>query len=388
MTDTKPSWHFEELWRRRLPAPSAAVAQPKGFSGVRLSFREAEASLEAAADRLSLPKPSLNGEEFNVLAISGGAAGGAFGAGVLVGLSEVGRRPRFGIVTGVSTGALLAPFAFLGGGWDRQLRDAYSGGRAAEAFGLASLSGVFDGGLLSAESLDKLIAPFVDEPLLQAIAAEHRRGRRLLVATTDLDSQSAAIWDMGEIACRGGPEAVAMFRLLLAASASLPGLFPPRLIRCEVDGEAFDELHVDGGVTAPLFILPEALLRWRRLGRRLRRGRVYVLINTVIDPSPQTTPVSLPGVLIRSFDTMLQMSYRQALNVATTFCVSQNIPLSVASMAETAGSQANGAMLDFDADGMRARFEAGRAAAQSETFWRTSSVRLEPWQQVVDLLRP
>jgi len=193
---------------------------------------------------------------------------------------------------------------------------------------------------------------------------------------------------MGEIASRGGPDAVAMFRLVLAASASLPGLFPPRLVRCEVEGEPFDELHVDGGVTAPLFILPEALLRWRRLGRRLRRGRVYVLINTVIDPSPRTTAVSLPSVLMRSFDTMLRVSYRQALNVATTFCVGHNIPLSVASMTETGSSQLNGAMLDFDTDGMRDRFEAGRAAARSESFWETPSVRLEPWEQVVDLLRP
>jgi len=387
VTETRPNWSFEDWWRRRLPAPSAAIAQPKGFSGVRLSFREAEASLEAAADRLALPRPSLSGDDFNVLSISGGAAGGAFGAGVLVGLSDVGRRPRFGIVTGVSTGALLAPFAFLGSAWDRQLTDAYIGGHAAEEFGLASLSGVLDGGLLSASSLDNLIAPFVDERLLEAIAGEHRQGRRLLVATTDLDRQRPAIWDMGEIAGRGGADAVAMFRLVLAASASLPGLFPPRLVRCEVDGEPFDELHVDGGVTAPLFIFPEALLHWRRLGRRLRRGRVYVLINTVIDPSPRTTAVSLPSVLIRSFDTMLRVSYRQALNVATTFCIGQNIPLNVASMTEAAGSEANGAMLDFDTDSMRAKFEAGRTAARSETFWQTPSVRLEPWEQVVDLLR-
>jgi hypothetical protein len=388
VADTKPTWTVEDLWRRRLPAPPGALAQPRGFAGVRLSFAEAEASLEAAADRLALPRPHLGGEDFNVLSISGGASGGAYGAGVLVGLSEAGRRPRFGIVTGVSTGALLAPFAFLGGSWDRELADAYTGGHAAEQFGVGSLSGVFDGGLLNADSLDKLIAPFATERLLEAIAAEHRSGRRLLVATTDLDRQRPAIWDMGEIACRGGAEAVAMFRLVLAASASLPGLFPPRLIRCEVDGELFDELHVDGGVTAPLFIVPEALLRWRRLGRRLRRGSVYVLINTVIDSSPRTTSVSLPAVLMRSFDTMLRVSYRQALNVATTFCVGQNIPLRVASIAETPASHASGAMLDFGTDGMRAKFEAGRAAALSESFWKAPAVRLEPWEELVELLKP
>jgi hypothetical protein len=363
------------------------TAQPKGFAGVRLSFEAAEASLEAAADRLALPRTGLGGEDFDVLAISGGAAGGAYGAGVLVGLGEAGRRPSFGIVTGVSTGALIAPFAFLGSDWDARLTDAYTGGHAEQRFGLTALSGVIDGGLLSAESLDGLIAPFVDEAMLKAIATEHNRGRRLLVATTDLDGQRPAIWDMGEIACRGGPEAVAMFRLVLAASASLPGLFPPRLIRCEVDGEPYDELHVDGGVTTPLFMLPEALLRWRRLGRRLRHGRVYALVNTVIDPSPRVTSLTLPAVLVRSFDTMLRVSYRQALNVVTTFCIAHNIPLSVASLPDSPATVADGAMLDFETASMRASFEAGRTAARSDGFWQAPSVRLEPWEEVLDLFR-
>lgn len=384
----KPGWSFDEFWRRRLPAPSAATAQPTGFPGVRLSFEAAEVSLEQAADRLALPRAALGGDDFDVLAISGGAAGGAFGAGVLVGLGEAGRRPNFGIVTGVSTGALIAPFAFLGPAWDARLKDAFTGGHAAGAFGFTAMSGVFDGGLLSADSLDGLIGLFIDEEMLAAIALEHQRGRRLLVATTDLDRQQPALWDMGAIATRGGPEAVAMFRLVLAASASLPGLFPPRLIRCDVAGEPFDELHVDGGVTSPLFILPEALLRWRRLGRRLRRGRVYALINTVIDPSPRTTSLTLPAILIRSFDTMLRVSYRQALSVMTTFCIDHNIPLSVASVPDSPVASGDGAMLDFETGSMRASFEAGRTAAKSNDFWKAPSVRLEPWEEFLDLLRP
>lgn len=387
MSEIKSGWDFDELFRRRLPSPAGAVAQPQGFPGVRLSFEEAESSLDAAADRLVLPRSPRRGDEFNVLAISGGAAGGAYGAGALVGLGEAGRRPRFDIVTGVSTGALIAPFAFLGANWDEPLTQAYTCGRAAEQFGITAMSGVLRGSLLSAESLDGLIAPFIDEHLLEAIATEHRRGRRLLVATTDLDSERPAIWDMGEISLRGGPKAVEMFRLVLAASASLPGVFPPRLIRCEADGELFDELHVDGGVTAPLFILPEALLRWRRVGRRLRSGSVYALINTVIDPAPRTTAVSLPSVLLRSFDTMLRVSYRQALNVATAFCLGNNMPLNVATIQDAEGSLPNGAMLDFTTASMRANFEAGRTAAKSDDFWKAPSIRLEPWQEFADLFK-
>lgn len=387
MSENK-GWDFEGLFKRRLPPPPGRAAQPQGFPGVRLTFEEAEDSLEAAADRLALPRGPRRPGEFNVLAISGGAAGGAYGAGVLVGLSEAGRRPPFTIVTGVSTGALIAPLAFLGPDWDHRLTEAYTGGYAAAQLGLTAISGGLRAGLLSAQSLDGLIGPFVDERLLEAIAAEHRTGRRLLVATTDLDSGRPAIWDMGAIAVRGGPEAVEMFRLVLAASASLPGLFPPRLIRCESDGELFDELHVDGGVTTPLFILPEAMLRWRRVGRRMRSGSVYALINTIIDPAPRATSVTLPAVLMRSFDTMLRMSYRQALNVATSFCVGNNIALNVAAIRDSQAGHANGAMLDFNTASMRANFEAGRAAARSDGFWTSPSVRLQPWEEFADLFRP
>ena len=388
MSDSKIGWDLDELFRRRLPSLAGTGGQPLGFPGVRLSFEEAEDSLDAVADRLAMPRGRFGRDEFNVLAISGGAAGGAYGAGALVGLGEAGRRPRFDIVTGVSTGALIAPFAFLGESWDDRLTEAYTGGRAATQLGKTAVSGMFRGGLLSAASLDGLIAPFIDELLLEAIAAEHRLGRRLLVATTDLDSERPAIWDMGEIALRGGPQAVEMFRLVLAASASVPGLFPPRLIRCEADGELFDELHVDGGVTTPLFILPEPLLRWRRVGRRLRSGSVYALINTVIDPVPKTTSVSLPAVLLRSFDTMLRASYRQALNVATSFCLGNNIPLNVATIQDAEGGLPSGAMLDFTTASMNASFEAGRAAAQSDDFWKAPSVRMAPWEAFADLFKP
>ncbi|MDP3383304.1 MAG: patatin-like phospholipase family protein, partial [Phenylobacterium sp.] len=202
-------------------------ARLKGFENVRLSVEEAEASLNEAADRLSIPRSAWSGEDFNVLAISGGAAGGAYGAGVLVGLTRAGRRPNFAIVTGVSTGALIAPFAFLGPQWDDRLQDAYIGGHAAEALGLGGLSPGLEAGLFRTVALQRLIHPFVDEALVSAVAAEHRLGRRLLVATTDLDSEKPCVWDMGEIALRGGVKATQLFRDVLVASASLPGLFPP-----------------------------------------------------------------------------------------------------------------------------------------------------------------
>jgi hypothetical protein len=370
-----------------LSSPKQALASIKGFEGVRLSFSQAGEALEAEADRLSLPRSIWDSESFDLLAISGGASGGAFGAGVLTGLTLAGRRPTFAIVTGVSTGALIAPFAFLGPAWDDRLREAYTGGHAAESFGLSALSPVLDGGLFRAEALERLVHPFVDDGMVAAVAAEHRLGRRLLVATTDLDRETPCIWDMGAIAVRGGSEATALFREVLIASASLPGLFPPRRFEVEADGETCEEMHVDGGVVAPLFVMPEALMRWRKLGRRMQRGRIYVIINTALEAKPRTTPPNLPSVLLRSFDTMLRVSYRQALNVAVTFSVAHNLPLSVASIPDAQEGEETGSMLSFDTATMKRIFEAAVAVAQEEDFWKTPAARQDLWSDVLDLLK-
>jgi len=374
--------------RVRRPSPGALKAELPGFDGVRLTLEAAEASLAATADRLAIPRTFDGGRDFNILAISGGAAGGAFGAGVLVGLTRAGRRPDFALVTGVSTGALIAPFAFLGPAWDTRLTEAYTGGHAAQSLGFGGLSLDLEPGLFNAEALERLIHPFVDDALVSAVAEQHRQGRRLLVATTDLDRQAPCIWDMGEIALRGGDPATRLFREVLAASASLPGLFPPRRFAAETADARYEEMHVDGGLTAPLFLMPEALLRWRKLGRRMHRSRVYVLVNTVLDPHPKTTPLGLPSILVRSFDTMLRVSYRQALAVATTFCAANNLPLRLASIPDSTAATANGGMLSFDTASMRRTFAAAVKAAQGSEFWRRPTERMEPLSQLLDLFAP
>lgn len=337
-----------------------------GFENVRLNVGEAEASLAAAADRLSLPKGATDGHEFNILAISGGAASGAFGAGVLVGLTRSGKRPHFAIVTGVSTGALMAPFAFLGSAWDERLTEAYTGGHAARLWALTQFTPKLDGGLLRPDALDGLIDPFIDDKLLAAVAHEHALGRRLLVATTNLDSEEACIWDMGEIASRGGEAALTLFRQVLAASASIPGIFPPRRVTSVCDGATYEEMHVDGGLAAPLFVMPDALLRWKAMGKRLRRGRIYVIINMSLEQIPRTTEVGVMAILMRSFDTMLRFSYRQALSLVASFCALNELPLSVASIP---ADPAAGNMLAFETSVMRQIFDAAAARAEQPNFW-------------------
>jgi len=370
---------------KRLTAPPVErVAEAAGFPGVRLSVDEADVALRQVADRLAPTRSLLGRDGFNILALSGGAAGGAFGAGALVGLSQAGHRPDFAIVTGVSTGALIAPLAFLGSAWDERLTDAYVGGHAAELLSLKRLGPALGPSLFRGESLDALVAPFVDAAMIEAIAREHAQGRRLLIATTNLDSQKATIWDMGAIATQGGEAAVKLFRDVLVASATLPGLFPPKLFDVEVpDGEGgvvkHQEMHVDGGVSAPLFLMPDALLRWRDLGQRLRRGRVYVIVNTVLDASYRTTPTGVTAIMGRSFETMLRFSYRQALSLAAGFCARHNLPLCVASIPTSFDGFS---MMKFETASMRRTFDDAVALAVAGQLW-TTPIEPEPlWKHL------
>ncbi|EJL34261.1 putative esterase of the alpha-beta hydrolase superfamily [Caulobacter sp. AP07] len=370
---------------KRLTAPPVEIpAEAVGFPGVRLSVDEADAALRQVADRLAPTRSLLGRDGFNILALSGGAAGGAFGAGALIGLTRAGSRPDFAIVTGVSTGALIAPLAFLGSDWDDRLADAYVGGHAAELLSLRRLGPALGPSLFRGESLDGLVGPFVDAAMIEAVAHEHAKGRRLLIATTNLDSQKATIWDMGAIATQGGEAAVKLFRDVLVASATLPGLFPPKLFDVEIpDGEGgmvrHQEMHVDGGVSAPLFLMPDALLRWRDLGQRLRRGRVYVIVNTVLDASPRTTPTGVTSIMGRSFETMLRFSYRQALSLAAGFCARHNLPLCVASIPTSFDGFS---MMKFETASMRRTFDDAVDLAMAGQLW-TTPIEPEPlWRHL------
>jgi predicted acylesterase/phospholipase RssA len=343
----------------RLAAPPpGSLATPRGFVGVRFTADLAEQALKRFAQSSSRHSHPWSGRRLNILALSGGGAGGAFGAGVLVGLSQAGARPQFDIVTGVSTGALIAPMAFLGPQWDARLMEGYTGGHAADLLGLRSV--------VVGDGLDVLVGRFIDDALLQAIAAEHARGRRLFVATTNLDRQQNVVWDLGAVAAHGGREALALFRDVLVASASLPGLFPPKLIDVETATGAFQEMHVDGGASTPLFILPESLLQLRGVSDVLRGANVYVIVNTTLDPAARTTSINRFAVMIRSFETMMHFSYRHAVHAATAFCRSAHLNLRVASAPPIAGDTG---VLRFDTEAMRQAFQAASDLARSGQAW-------------------
>lgn len=193
----------------------------------------------------------------NVLALSSGGLYGAYSAGVMDGWSRTGTRPEFDVVTGSSTGALIAPFAFLGSDYDPQAMRLYTGVQAEDIFRVRAWVTIpFRDSLATSAPLRQLIQDQIDQSLMDKIAAEHRKGRRLYVATTELRSKRAVIWDMGAIAQRPCPEGCTLFRDVLLASASVPGVLPPVEFRLMVDGRRITELHTDGAVTAPIFMPP------------------------------------------------------------------------------------------------------------------------------------
>lgn len=221
------------------------------------------------------------------LAVSGGGDYGAFGAGVLNGWTAHGDRPEFKGVTGISTGALIAPMAFLGSGYDDALIDAYTKITQKDIFESRGLiTGIFSDALADTVPMSRLIERYVTPEFFEAIGAEYAKGRLLLVGTTNLDARRPIIWNMTAIAASKAPGAIELFRKVLLASAAVPGAFPPVMIDVEIDGERYQEMHVDGGAMAQVFLYPPSL----KVGQMSaaigmhRERKVYIIRNGRIDP--------------------------------------------------------------------------------------------------------
>jgi len=221
-----------------------------------------------------------------VLAVSGGGDNGAFGAGLLNGWTAAGDRPEFKLVTGISTGALIAPFAFLGPQYDATLKEVYtqiSGKDIAKPRNM--LAAIFNDAMADNAPLWRLLEKHITRELLDAIAAEYTsKGRLLLVGTTDLDAQQPVIWNMTKIAASSDPKALEIFRTIMIASAAIPGAFPPVLIDVTADGEDYQEMHVDGGAMTQVFIYPPSMhIQEVRAATHKRERKVYIIRNSRMD---------------------------------------------------------------------------------------------------------
>src|SRR5882724_11714850 len=223
-----------------LPRTSYTASEAASSTVLDLDQLRRYADEPASAFPKTIARPRTGA--LNYLALSGGGADGAYGAGVLNGWTAAGTRPKFSVVSGVSTGALIAPFAFLGPIHDATLRDIYTSGIAESLVEQPDvISLLFGSGLFGDKRLRELVARYVDNKMLAAVATEHAKGRDLLIVTTNLDTQRTVIWDMGRIASIGSPEALDLFRDVVAASASIPVAFSPILINAEAKGHRFEE---------------------------------------------------------------------------------------------------------------------------------------------------
>jgi hypothetical protein len=221
------------------------------------------------------------------LAISGGGPDGAYGAGLLCGWTESGTRPEFKLVTGISTGALTAPFAFLGPKYDENLKRVYTSVRTRDIMKpRGMLAAIYDDALADTRPLEKLLEKVLTDQMIDEIAGEYKKGRLLLIATTNLDRSRPVIWNIGAIAASGKDGSKSLIRKILIASAAIPAAFPPVMIDVTADGEKYQEMHVDGGATAQLFLYPPTLhLRDTAEGKGLVRDRkAYVIRNARLDP--------------------------------------------------------------------------------------------------------
>lgn len=354
----------------RIPytAADAAVAGVPNMAEVRVLADVAPATFlksvcpnfSVAVDRAAAPA---------YLALSGGGADGAYGAGVLNGWTASGNRPEFTAVSGVSTGALIAPFAFLGPGYDDLLRDAYTSGIAKSLVASPRVErALFGSSLFGSQPMRDLVARYVDRSMLAQIAAEYAKGRCLAIVTTDLDAQRAVVWDMGRIASYGSPAALELFRDVLTASASTPVVFPPVFIGVEANGRAIQEMHVDGAVKAPVFTLPEAFLLSNARPERRLRFSIYVLINNQIGPNFRVVPDRSVEIAGQTVSTMIKGQTRSVVFGTYQFARENGLGFNLTYIDQEVPS--DGAV-GFDTVYMRRIYDYGYEKARSGRFWET-----------------
>lgn len=281
--------------------------------------------------RIAARATRINGRPvIETLALSGGGSDGAFGAGLLAGWSERGDRPEFEVVTGVSAGAIIAPFAYLGPRYDEALKAIWTEYQQSQVLTAQILPGILGGDALTDTTpLKNLIAKYVDRQMLREIAQQYEHGRILMVLTTNLDAQRPVTWNMGEIARIGTSDALDLFRKVIMASAAIPGAFPPVNIDVTVNGQHYEEMHVDGGTTRELFVLPidAPFNAFNALYPKPPIRKLYIIKNGKVVPEYHVVPQTTLQIASRSISTLIKSQnwsevyriYRQARDAGADF---------------------------------------------------------------------
>jgi Patatin-like phospholipase len=356
--------------RHPVPEDLTDQAVVPGFAGDRLLVEvehikvgQIDALLGSAVTRA---RALDTNQPLTQLAISGGGSHGAFGAGLLCGWTDAGNRPEFDIVTGISTGALIAPYAFLGPAYDQKLKTAYTTTTDKDIFRKRSKLEILFGAdaALDTTPLEKTIDHEMDQSLIDAIAAEYRKGRRFYVGTSDLDAQSLMIWDMGAIAGSGRPDARKLFCEVLRASASIPVAFPPVLVQVEAGGRQYDEMHGDGGVMTQVFgaVFLEQLTEMS--GHR--NGRLYIIRNECMAPEWKAVKPRVLPIAGRTVATLIKTQGMADLYWLYTVSQITGTDYNLASIPPSFDLKSKAL---FDPDYMKALFDVGYNQARNGTEW-------------------
>ncbi len=322
--------------RDPLPTELVATVVVPGYEHVRSwgdevtetfleSIARKDEDVRAAANAGRSPRSMLKAD---FLAISGGGDQGAFAAGVLSGWAKRGDRPDFEVVTGVSAGALAAPFAFIGPGCDKVLRDVYTMFGAPDLYKSRGLLGYFSDAFEDNAPMKRMIEGYATPRFLDQIAEGHRDGRRLFIMTTNLDAQRPVVWSLSAIAASGRADRCEMFTKVLLASSAIPGLFPPVYFPVvATDGKTYSEMHVDGGVTAQLvFVPPEAKVIEieDKIFKKRRARDLWVIRNSKIAPEYRSNAPRAMPIIARAIRTMVKYQVISDLARLYRFAESNN----------------------------------------------------------------
>ncbi len=308
------------------------------------------------------------GGEKTMLALSGGSDKGAFGAGLLNGWTQAGTRPEFSIVTGVSTGALIAPFAFLGPDEDAELKRLYTTISAKDIFRTRfALAIPASPSAASTKPLARLIAGVATDALIDRVAREHARGRRLFIGTANLDAQRMVIWNMGAIAASKAPNRYVLFRQVLLASSSIPGVFPPVMIQAEAGGRTISEMHVDGATTAQILTLPDDALTGDNPGSAARPRHIYMIVNGKLNGEFHlVTPKTIP-IASQSFSLNLRSTFVDTIDLNYLYATARGIAFSLSFIPK---DFPNGNNKLFDTAYMRSLYDYGLKLGLSGDIWK------------------
>ncbi|MDD2225777.1 MAG: patatin-like phospholipase family protein [Dysgonamonadaceae bacterium] len=318
-----------------------------------------------------LKKNRLLHKRVDILALSGGAEDGAYGAGFLKGWSERGERPEFTMVTGISTGALIAPFAFLGAEYDDVLQRLFTESSRKNIFVLTPFTALFGGSAVTDTApLRRILKEEIDDAFVAALAREGRKGRILQIGTTNLDAQRPVIWEITEIAKSGHPDAKRLIQQIMLASASIPGVFPPVLIDVMIDGKKHQELHVDGGVTQQIFVYPYDFdVRWyeRTLGIRPKKN-FWLIRNTKITPEYHAVDLWLSDIAGRSVSTLIKYQGRDNLKSIIAVAKRDGFKVHITHVPASFDTPLEDM---FDKKYMKALYKVGYEKGRSESAWYT-----------------